>query len=153
MTKFLKILSLFLYNKRVTFIVLWLFLILSSVYFLNTSKIELSENELIGAQNTEAFEVFDIIEKSFKKKMESSSALVLKTDKDLNFLFEDLKNKYPLIKRVFEVNSNKKHDYRLIFIEYYSDKPFVDTQNLTVDLRKYVKDLGEKLNTKIYVTD
>lgn len=152
MTKFLKILSLLLYNKRFSFIVLWILLIFSSVYFLNTSKIELSENELIGAKNTEAFQVFDIIEKSFKKKMESSSALVLKTDKDLNFLFDDLKNKFPIIKRVFEIHSNNKHDYRLIFIEYYSDRPFVETQNLTIDLRKYVKSIEKKLNTNIHVT-
>lgn len=152
MTKILKILSLFLYNKRFSFIAIWLLLIVSSIVFLNTSKIELSENELIGAKNTEAFEVFDTIEKDFKKKMESSSALVLKTDKDLNFVFQELKNKFPIIKKVSEVHSNNKHEYRLIFIEYYSERPFVETQNLTVDLRKYAKTLESKLNTKVHVT-
>ncbi|PIQ23962.1 hypothetical protein COW36_05435 [bacterium (Candidatus Blackallbacteria) CG17_big_fil_post_rev_8_21_14_2_50_48_46] len=144
--------SQFLFAQRKWIVLLWLGLILLAILNLGLNPHQNEETELSGASGTEAAEVVKILRTEFASRLGSSAALVLENSVFAETLAQDLKAHFPLLSRVKEISSRKKHQYRLFLLEFRPDLRLPEAQAQTGPLRKYLADWSKRHSGKIWLT-
>ncbi len=148
----LKILSNIISKNILLLLLAWFLILFSSIYFLYNFKSSEIEDELVGATDTEAYMSSYILEKEFKIKSGNSSAIVLDSKINTDEIIKKIKDNFNQIENVIEIKSRNSHKYKLIYIDFKSKYLFVESQNLTKNLRVFVKYFENKYNSKMYVT-
>jgi RND superfamily putative drug exporter len=152
MTKILlKITNLIIHRKK-TLIILWILLILTSVLIFSGQKPENLDTDIYGLEHTEAFAVKQILEKDFAFKQGNSAAIVIKSKTDIANLNKGLKKTFPQISQISEITGYKKHSNTLLLIKFKTDLAPGKMQDLTPEIRNYLKSWSEKNSTVTWFT-
>ncbi len=147
----IKLARIFFYKKQ--FILFsWFLLLFLSVIILIFTKSSNLEAEFRGLENTEAFKVKKILRNDFGYKLGNSAAIAIEGNYDLSELKNDIKKIFPQISRIIQINSFKKHKNNIIYIEFDPKLPEGIVQNLTPEIRVFLKNWSEKNNIKTYYT-
>lgn len=152
MKYYLSLLGQFIYNNKRNIIILWLIGIIFSIYFIVNGEKTNSENELSGLENTEAYKVMSILKENFNHKLGTNLAIVFDKKTDTKDLESNLILNFKEIKKINEVNSNIEHKKKLLYIEFYKEKSFIEIYNITPKIREILKPWSEKKGVKALLT-
>lgn len=144
--------SRFLYQKRVSILLVWLCVLTFAGLNLKFNPHENPEVELTGARDTEAYQVVKLMREEFGLRLGSTAAVVLPKQAPIEALIPALQKQFPQLLPIRSVSSSRPHQYNLLLLEFDPRLRMPEAQALSGPLRQYLKKWSSQTGFKTWLT-
>jgi RND superfamily putative drug exporter len=144
--------SRFLYQKRVSILLVWLCVLIFAGLNLKFNPHENPEVELTGARDTEAFQVVKMMREEFGLRLGSTAAVVLPKQAQIEALIPALQKQFPQLLPIRSVSSSRPHQYNLLLLEFDPRLRMPEAQSLSGPIRQFLKQWSARTGFKTWLT-
>jgi RND superfamily putative drug exporter len=152
MNHFFSLLGQFIFDNRRNIVIIWLIGLIFSIYFIINGVKTNQENELSGLETTEAYQVMNVLKNNFDHKLGTNLAIVFDKKIETNDIETELLSNFKEIKKIGEITSNIEHKNKLLYLEFYKEKSFVEVYKTTPKIRELLKKWSNKTGVRAMVT-